>query len=72
MGRDKKPLTKISNSEKAGGGGGGGGVCSLKYLIFIYASILYNIARKSRGKSMSSYLLMNINNLSAMVVSPVV
>ena len=34
--------------------------------VFIDASILYNIVRKSQGKSVSLYLLMNINDLGAM------
>ena len=42
--------------------------CSLKYLIFVYASIQQNIARKSQGKSVSSYLFININDLGAMTV----
>ena len=42
---------------------------SLKYLIFVEASILQNIVRKCHWKSVSSYLLMNINDLSAMAVN---
>ena len=67
MGRDKKPLTRFQTLIREGGE-----VCSLKYLIFVYASILYNIARKSQGRSVSSYHLMNINDLGAMIVSSVV
>ena len=43
--------------------------CRLKYLIIVHASISQNIARKSQVKSMTSYLLMNINDLGAMAVS---
>ena len=42
---------------------------SLKYLIFIQASILSNSARKPQGKSVTSYLLMNIYELGALTVS---
>ena len=45
---------------------------SLKYSIFIYASILLNIARKCQGKSVTSDLLMNINDLGAMAATSVV
>ena len=37
--------------------------------VFVDASILYNIARESQGKSVSLYFLMNINDLGAMAVS---
>ena len=43
--------------------------CRLKYLIIVHAFILQNIARKSQGKSVTSYLLMNINVMGAMAVS---
>ena len=43
--------------------------CRLKYLIIVHASILQYVARKSQGKSVTSYLLMNINDLGAMAVS---
>ena len=76
MGRDKKPLTKVSNSERGGGvfappppppqiylGAMSYSICSSSMLLF------YKVLQ---GKSVSSYLFMNINDLGAMAVSSVV
>ena len=45
---------------------------SLRYLIFIEASSLQNIARKHQGKSVTSYFLMNSNDLGAIALSSLV